>query len=453
MDAFYAGRWEEAVDWFAAAANEYPDDDRVRSRLEEARQRRDLTTWYHRGTVAEQQDDWDTAVTAFQRVAGIDSDYQDAADRLQHARHEQQKTALVDDIRRLHAAGQWTAVVAAGEELSTLDPADVDPDGLIRAARAALADEQLDDRYTEGLHYLDRHDWAAALDTFTSIEQDRPDYRDARALLAEAQARQQDQQREQQITTLQHHLRQQFDQADWAAVQATSNELAQLNPAASNPDGLATRAADKLEKTRLAEHPPTGDAAPPPDEDQPGSRPRRRPSRRAWMLTAASVVPLVLLGVVIIANLDQGPDVIFEDDFTGSAAEWHGWKDDGSRVDYYRDDAYHVFAEANELAGGGPHASSVYPDAPASINIKVDSQITGSAEYGITCRGTETSWYAFIVKGGLYASGGKTTIPAALTWSSPAPLRLTRMAPTSYSPPATAAKIPTDSRMYTFSSR
>lgn len=101
-----------------------------------------------------------------------------------------------------------------------------------------------------------------------------------------------------------------------AAVLATSNELGQLDPAAANPDGLATRAAEELEKTRLAEHPRMGQAKPPPDQGQPRHRPRSRPSRRVWMMLAGAGVALTLLVVVIVANVNQDTgSVIFEDDF------------------------------------------------------------------------------------------------------------------------------------------
>ena len=351
VDAFYAGRWDEAVDRFAEVAREYPGDDRVASRLEEARGRRDIADWYDRGTVAEQQGDWDAAVTALERVVAIDSGYQDAADLLEQVRREQQKDALNDDIRRLHAAGQWTGVVAAGEELATLDPDGADPDGLVSAAHSALADEKLDARYTEGLHQLDGHDWAAAIDTFTGIEQDRPGYRDTRAHLTEA--------------------------------------------------------------TRLAEGPPTGGATPPPDDGEPSDGRSHRFSRRAWILAAAGVAVVLLgvAGVVAITNRGGGGDngntqsVIFEDDFSSEASAWEA-QTGGAGTAKYQDGAYRLTAPVNEDVGGAPsNASSVFRFAPTSITIEVEAHlIRGSskhAQYGLVCRaGTaKESAYAFVVEG------------------------------------------------------
>ena len=350
VDAFYAGRWDEAVDRFAEVAREYPGDDRVTSRLEEARGRRDIADWYDQGTVAEQQADWDAAVTAFERVVAVDSGYQNASDRLEQVRREQQKNALNDDIRQLHAAGQWTGVLAAGEELATLDPDGADPDGLVSAARSALADEKLDARYTDGLRQLDSHDWAAAIDTFTRIEQDRPDYRDTRAHLAEA--------------------------------------------------------------TRLAEGPPPGGAALPPDDGEPSDGRSPRFSRRAWILTAAgvAVVLLGIAGVVAITNRGGGSDngdtqsVIFEDDFSSNAS---GWESAGGSA-RIQNGAYYIGADAGVVDGAAASpngAGSVHPSAPPSLNIEVEAQLikgqSSTSEYGIFCRAAAAreSAYAFVVEG------------------------------------------------------
>ena len=47
---------------------------------------------------------------------------------------------LQSDIRTLAAAGQWAAVVAAGQELARLDPMQANPDGLVGRAQAELGE-------------------------------------------------------------------------------------------------------------------------------------------------------------------------------------------------------------------------------------------------------------------------------------------------------------------------
>jgi hypothetical protein len=108
------------------------------------------------------------------------------ASRLEHARTQQKIGRLRDDLRRLYTAEQWLAVIAVSEQLAEIDPQLADPDGLVTAAHAALAEAAVADRYNTGLQQLDQGDRAAAAATFAAIDAERPGYRDTRALLARA---------------------------------------------------------------------------------------------------------------------------------------------------------------------------------------------------------------------------------------------------------------------------
>jgi hypothetical protein len=180
-------------------------------------------------------------------------------------------------------------------------------------------------------------------------------------------------------------------------------ELAESSPTPSVPPGTPATYRDvPRDGPPVSEpRPRTGEAGTPPGEGQPKDKPRRRLSRRAWILAGAGVAALILLIVVIVVN-SSTESIIFEDDFSNPASGWQEWTVNGeSTGGHYKNDAYHVSAEAGDAAGGDPvGASSVYPSAPPSINIKVETlRVEGSAEYGILCRSTDTSWYAFIVNG------------------------------------------------------
>jgi hypothetical protein len=183
---------------------------------------------------------------------------------------------------------------------------------------------------------------------------------------------------------------------------AEPEEPAESSPPPSVPPGTPARYRDvprdglQVSESRLR----TGETGTPPGEGQPKDKPRRRLSRRAWILAGAGVA-LILLIVVIVVN-SSTESIIFEDDFSNPASGWQEWTVNGeSTGGHYKNDAYHVSAEAGDAAGGDPvGASSVYPSAPPSINIKVETRrVEGSAAYGILCRSTDTSWYAFIVEG------------------------------------------------------
>jgi tetratricopeptide (TPR) repeat protein len=140
--AFFAGRWAEAVAHFSAVQERYPEDSKVAQRLRQARIRQDLAAWYKQGCVAGERGEWDQAVSAFERISAVDSSYQDITERLDRARWEQRRNGLIEDVRRLHAAQQWHAVIAAGQQLAALDPDTADPDGLVTNAHRALVKEE-----------------------------------------------------------------------------------------------------------------------------------------------------------------------------------------------------------------------------------------------------------------------------------------------------------------------
>jgi hypothetical protein len=244
--AFYAGRWQDAVDRLAAVQADHPADPQVGRRLVEARRHRDLAAMYARGIEAAERGDWDDAVAAFEGITETDSAYQDAVEQLQRARWERRRHSLVEDLRRLYAGHQWAAVIAAGRELAALNPADADPDGFVTQARDALEEEKLATRYAAGVRQLDTNKWIDALDTFNGIERDRPGYRDTATFLAAIQRRHDEEQRQQRIGELQGALRRQSQARDWAAVVGTSGQLAALDPAAADPDGLASQAREAL---------------------------------------------------------------------------------------------------------------------------------------------------------------------------------------------------------------
>ena len=156
------------------------------------------------------------------------------------ARREQQLSGLAADVRTLSQAQDWAAVVAAGQRLSELGGDD--PDGLIAQARHHLEDADLAARYARGLRQLDAGDWTAARDTFDGIERDRTGYQSAATLHARAQ---QEIDRA-TVADLQGRLRRAATEQDWPTVASLNRQIHAVDPAAADPDSLATRAAHEL---------------------------------------------------------------------------------------------------------------------------------------------------------------------------------------------------------------
>ena len=183
LEAYFTENWAAARDLLTGIVARHPGDPKASAMLRHAQQQADLAQWYDQAQDAATAGDWQLAASALDRIVHAEPGYRDASGQLEQARWQQRRASLIDDMRRLHAAERWQAVLAAGADLAELDPDTPDPDGMISHARQALADLDLADRYTQGLHQLENGDRVAALATFTSIEQERPAYRNTPALL------------------------------------------------------------------------------------------------------------------------------------------------------------------------------------------------------------------------------------------------------------------------------
>jgi ribosomal protein L7/L12 len=186
LEVFWADRWDEAVDRLQVLANRFPDVTKVRDRLAEAIRQRDLAAWYAQADSSAQQERWTDAMSALQRIVAVEPDYRDAADQLKQARAAHRRESLIDEIRLLHEAGRWQAVVAAGDELAHLTSTTPDPDGMVTHARQRLDEADLDNRYRHAVSLLDGQQWNEAADELAAIDHTQPGYRETTTLLSRA---------------------------------------------------------------------------------------------------------------------------------------------------------------------------------------------------------------------------------------------------------------------------
>jgi hypothetical protein len=94
---------------------------------------------YDRALAAFWTEQWEQAIELLRQVLAHQPGHPDAPGKLEHARRQQQIAGLCTEVRRLHRAGQWAAVLRVGERLAALDPTAADPEGLMTSARAELA--------------------------------------------------------------------------------------------------------------------------------------------------------------------------------------------------------------------------------------------------------------------------------------------------------------------------
>jgi hypothetical protein len=136
------------------------------------------------------------------------------------AARQRQVEQLQGQLRERAAVQDWQAVLAASRELAALDPAAADPDGL-----ASAAGEQITRRQ----------------------EAEQKARQEAEQEAEQAAARQR------QIEQLQGKIRERAAAQDWDAVLAASGELAAVDPAAADPDGLASTARQQITRRSEAE--------------------------------------------------------------------------------------------------------------------------------------------------------------------------------------------------------
>ncbi|MFG1930929.1 protein kinase [Mycobacterium sp. NPDC048908] len=180
-------QWQAAADLFAAIEQQQPGYREAAELHAEAQRQCDMAVWSERATAAAKADDWDGAVTALEKLIGLDSAYPDAGSRLAQARAARRRKDLLNEVTALHRAGRWQEVVAAEEEFVSLDPDHPDPDGVFADSRAKLREADLADRYQHAVNQFTQRHWQQAVEMLTAIEQEQSGFRDASTLITKAQ--------------------------------------------------------------------------------------------------------------------------------------------------------------------------------------------------------------------------------------------------------------------------
>jgi hypothetical protein len=292
---WYGPAWAQAAELFTAIEQEQPGHRDAAALVKDAEQQRQLAAWLDQAEAAAGHEDWDTAVTALENLCAVDRAYRDAGARLEHARSARSVKHLVDEMTALHQAGRWKEVLAGAEKLAQLDPDHPDPGGIVSDAQAKIRDAPLAEQYAQALNHLDQQHWQQAAELFTAIEQQQPGYRDAAALVKDAEQQRQlaawlDQAEaaaghedwDTAVTALENlcavdpayrdagarlerarsarSVKQLVDEMTalhqagrWDAVVAAAQELAGLDPEHPDPGGIVSDAQAKIRHAALAE--------------------------------------------------------------------------------------------------------------------------------------------------------------------------------------------------------
>ena len=173
------------------------------------------------------------------------------------ARRHIQEIADTDIPRVAHTA---RTLLGAG---TTAEPPAPDQQAREEAERQGREEAEqgardLANRYALACAAADAQDWEQALTGFTMIADVDPDYRDVAVRLGESSRRR-------DIAALQEQLRVVFAAGELQAVVGLATRLAELDPAAADPDGLTTRARRRL--AQQADHVASAGFTPAADRD------------------------------------------------------------------------------------------------------------------------------------------------------------------------------------------
>lgn len=147
---------------------------------------------------------------------------------------EPRQEAVLAAYWAARSTGNWEPVITQLAALHRQLPADREVKQAYQYARLAL-------RYEQGRRAEQEQDWPSAAVHYQAVSDAQPEYRDVTARLAEVSRRR-------DIDALHQQLRAMFTAGNFQAVVGIAGRLAELDPAAADPDGLTTRARRRLEQ-------------------------------------------------------------------------------------------------------------------------------------------------------------------------------------------------------------
>jgi tetratricopeptide (TPR) repeat protein/tRNA A-37 threonylcarbamoyl transferase component Bud32 len=176
---------EDALSGKEIAAVEIPAPERDLAGLAE-----DL---YRRAVEASQAEEWQRAVNLFNQVINLQSDYEDATERLAEAGRQARLSALYAAANRALEAKRWQEAIDELSEIVAIDAHYKDASKLLTSAGLALSESKtwgkLKALYQRGLEHFDARQWSQAIDYFAQVHDADPNYEEVAELLAEARRR------------------------------------------------------------------------------------------------------------------------------------------------------------------------------------------------------------------------------------------------------------------------
>lgn len=234
LSDFYLERWESAVSNLQAVVAIQADYEDAAEKLAVARHEQELTSLYEQARKLLLAEDWDGAIGVLQQVVAQEPDYQDSSDLIVEARKRKQLKDLIGQAGLLFQAGQWQAVLTVFDRLDEIAPVYPDLDNLRKRARQnTYRDEQeqkLKDLYAKALMSVKNGELAAAEEALEQILETSPEDADAVALLEKVKVDRQREEKEQKLHDLYAFALQKINEQDLNAAKEALEQVFGINP-------------------------------------------------------------------------------------------------------------------------------------------------------------------------------------------------------------------------------
>ena len=187
LSAYYAGRWQKAVDGFQEVVKSDPSFKDAPGKLSHASRQLHLSELYSASVLATEEGNWAMTVRALNEIRRAEPGYRDIIQRLNIARLGSESDDLVTKAESLFQSRSLAEVETICAELASIVTRMHDmADDLVASAPAKIEDQEVALRYRLALAYLESHDWRSALSELNRVNRIRHGYRDSSHLLDHA---------------------------------------------------------------------------------------------------------------------------------------------------------------------------------------------------------------------------------------------------------------------------
>ena len=258
LSAFWLEEWEKACRSFQAIVDARPDYQDAAPRLEEAQRQWRLNALYDQAQAAVEAEAWQGALSALEELAAEAADFKDVAALLETTKKHKQLADLYAQAHYLYQARRWQAVVNVFAQIATIEPDYPDPENLLPTAEQELAElkrqAELSDLYSRAVREMDAGHWQGARQLFVRVQEMEPGFRQTERLLARVEAKiahqEAKRQQQEQIATLYEQAQGLAHTGQWQQALSKIQEIQGLDPDFSDPEGIAARAQEEIERQR-----------------------------------------------------------------------------------------------------------------------------------------------------------------------------------------------------------